>query len=107
MKILLDENLPKKLKADFGEAYEVKTVREMNWQGKKNGALLALIELQGFEFFITVGRNLRYQQNLDRFKVSIFILIALNNRKDTLQKLIPKVIEQIKSGAYEKLNEIS
>jgi len=29
MKILLDENIPAKLKLDFGEAYEVKTVRDM------------------------------------------------------------------------------
>ena len=37
MKILLDENLPRKLKADFGHGFEVKTVSEMNWQGKKTG----------------------------------------------------------------------
>ncbi len=35
MKILLDENLPRKLKADFGAAYEVNTVRDMGWLGKK------------------------------------------------------------------------
>ncbi|MGI8635354.1 MAG: DUF433 domain-containing protein [Segetibacter sp.] len=43
MKILLDENLPKQLKADFGPDYEVKTVRGMGWLGKKNGELLGLI----------------------------------------------------------------
>ena len=35
MKILLDENLPKKLKIDFEPEIETKTVQEMNWQGKK------------------------------------------------------------------------
>ncbi len=43
MKILLDENLPKKLKVDFGTEHEVKTVRDMGWLGKKNGELLGLI----------------------------------------------------------------
>lgn len=39
MRILLDECLPKKLKKDF-KNYEVKTVPEMGWAGKKNGELL-------------------------------------------------------------------
>lgn len=34
MKVLLDENIPKKLKFDFGDDYQVLTVREMGWQGK-------------------------------------------------------------------------
>ena len=42
MNILLDENLPKQLKADFGSDYDVKTVRDMGWLGKKNGELLGL-----------------------------------------------------------------
>jgi predicted nuclease of predicted toxin-antitoxin system len=35
MKILLDENLPKQLKENFGPNYDVKTVRDMGWAGKK------------------------------------------------------------------------
>ena len=50
MKILLDENLPKKLKADFGIEHEVKTVRDMGWLGKKNGELLGLIVLMALIF---------------------------------------------------------
>jgi len=34
MKLLLDENLPKKLKQDF-PLHEVFTVREMSWRGIK------------------------------------------------------------------------
>ncbi len=37
---LLDENIPIKIKYDFGEDVEVRTVRVMNWLGKKNGELL-------------------------------------------------------------------
>jgi hypothetical protein len=39
MKILLDENLPAKLKYDFGSNHTIFTVRDMNWLGKKNGEL--------------------------------------------------------------------
>jgi len=35
MKILLDENLPRKLKTDFGPGFEVKNVRDMQWLGKE------------------------------------------------------------------------
>ena|ERR1700677_2199867 len=107
MKILLDENLPGKLKTDFGAGFEVKTVRDMNWLGKKNGELLGLLVFNGFDFFITVDKNLRYQQNLNKFSVSIFLLAARNNRRETLQKLVEKVKEKISSNDYAKLNEIS
>ncbi len=39
MRLLLDENLPKRLKQDFPEQ-EVFTVREKGWNSIKNGPLL-------------------------------------------------------------------
>ncbi len=57
MKILLDESLPRKLKYDFGQEHEVRTVRDMLWLGKKNGELLKLMTDNNFELFITVNRN--------------------------------------------------
>src|SRR6185369_6950336 len=98
MKILLDENLPRKLKADFGPDFQVKTVRDMNWLGKKNGELLGLIAFNGFDFFVTIDKNLRYQQNLNKFDICIFLLLASNNRRETLQKLVEKIVETIKRG---------
>ncbi len=98
MKILLD---------DFGSDYDVKTVRDMGWLGKKNGELLGLIVFNGFDFFVTIDKNLRYQQNLDRIKLTIFLLLAINNRRDTLQVLVEKIKEKIKDGNLQKINEIS
>lgn len=62
MKILIDENLPLKLKASFGESHEIYTMREMQWLGKKNGELLGLMTLAGFEAFVTMDKNLPMQQ---------------------------------------------
>ena len=107
MKILLDENLPRQLKADFGPNYDVRTVRDMGWLGKKNGELLGLIVFNGFDFFITIDKNLRNQQNLDRTELTIFLLLAINNRKETLQVLVSKIKDKIKEGNLQKLNEIS
>lgn len=107
MKILLDENLPRQIKSDFGPDYEVKTVRDMGWLGKKNGELLGLIVLNGYDIFVTIDKNLRYQQNLDRIELKIFLLLAINNRRETLQVLVEKIKKKIKEGNLQKLNEIS
>jgi predicted nuclease of predicted toxin-antitoxin system len=46
MKILLDENIPRRLKFDFGDGMEAHTVSEMNCQGKKTENYLACQFLQ-------------------------------------------------------------
>ena len=107
MKILLDENLPKKLKLDFGEDLNVTSVREMNWQGKKNGELLNLMTLAEFDAFITSDKNIRHQQNIERFPVKIFILDAKNNKHQTLQALIPKLKKLLSKEVKEKIVIIS
>ena len=107
MKILLDENLPRQLKTDFGPNYDLKTVQEMGWLGKKNGELLALIALNGFDYFVTIDKNLRYQQNLDRTDLKIFLLLAINNRRESLQALAEKIKNKIEEGNLKKVNEIS
>ena len=107
MKILLDENLPRQLKTDFGPNYDVKTVQEMGWLGKKNGELLALTALNGFDYFVTIDKNLRYQQNLDRTDLKIFLLLAINNRRESLQALVEKIKNKIEEGNLKKVNEIS
>ena len=72
MKILLDESLPRKLRNDFPEGHEVWTVRDMGWLGKKNGELLNLMKDNSFELFVTVDKNLPYQQNFERLSMYNF-----------------------------------
>ncbi|MBE0648569.1 MAG: hypothetical protein IH596_12385 [Bacteroidales bacterium] len=95
MKILLDENIPRKLKFDFNIDDEVRTVQELNWQGKKNGELLGLMTFAGFDIFITLDKNLQFQQNLNRFSIRIIILDASNSRYQTLQPFILKVTQAL------------
>jgi hypothetical protein len=42
MRILLDECAPRPLKRELAD-YEIRTVVEMGWAGKKNGELLRLM----------------------------------------------------------------
>lgn len=84
MKILLDESVPRKLKYDFDKKHEVYTVRDKGWLGQKNGNLLKLMIEENFELFVTVDRNLFYQQNLKHLPLIISVFCAFDNRRETL-----------------------
>jgi predicted nuclease of predicted toxin-antitoxin system len=62
MRILLDENLPRKLAA-YLIGHQCRTVVECGWSGKKNGELLAEADPL-FDALLTLDKNLPYQQNL-------------------------------------------
>ncbi len=65
MLLLLDENLPKRLKLDFPE-YEIFTVRDRQWNGIKNGELLKLLLENLFDALLTYDKNLQHQQNFSK-----------------------------------------
>lgn len=106
MRILLDESLPLKLKYDFDSLHEVLTVRDMGWLGKKNGILIKLLVEHSFKAFVTVDRNLTFQQNIHHLPFIIFVLRAKNNRYQTLAKLIPKLLHRIDQTNTENVVEI-
>ncbi|MBD0288464.1 MAG: hypothetical protein ICV53_16940 [Flavisolibacter sp.] len=68
---------------------------------------MGLVVFNGFDFFVTIDKNLRYQQNLDRIEIKIFLLLAVNNRRETLQVLVVKIKDKIQEGNLQKVNEIS
>lgn len=90
MKLLLDENLPKRLKLDFPD-FDVRTVRELGWNGQQDSALLALAMAEGFTALLTFDKNMRYQQNFTKSPVTVFLLIAPNNTYAELTKLSPLI----------------
>ncbi|MFB8789964.1 MAG: DUF5615 family PIN-like protein [Potamolinea sp.] len=90
MKLLLDECIDRKLAREF-IGYEVKTVPQMGWAGVKNGQLLALA-LSEFDVFITVDRNLSFQQKLPDFDIAVIVMIAASNRLTDLKPLVPEVL---------------
>lgn len=58
--------------------HDVRTVGEMGWAGRRNGDLLRAAEQQ-FDAFITVDRNIEYQQNISSFAIGIVLLRASTN----------------------------
>ena len=94
MKLLLDENLPKKLKNDFPE-YDARTLRELGWNGFTNGQLLSLMIENGFEALITFDKNLRYQQNFQKYPIMVIVLSAPSNQYKNVSPLIPLIHERL------------
>ena len=93
MKILLDECIDRRLAKDIA-GHEVKTVPQMGWATIKNGELLALAE-KDFEVFVTVDRNLSFQQHLPGYNLVVIVLRARSNRLQDLRPLVPKLLEML------------
>ena len=106
MRILLDECVPRPLKRQLTD-YEVQTVVEMGWSGKKNGELLQLMLQESFTILLTTDQNLRYQQNLQQAGVAIVVLVALSNRLPDLVPLIPEVRNVLGMIAPSEVIEVS
>ncbi len=106
MKLLPDENLPVMLKHFFSDKHEVKTVSEQGWKGKKNGELLGLMLLNGFDGLVTVDKSLIYQQDINRFDITIFILNAVNNKIATLKPFV-RELESYSEAPEESIIQIN
>jgi len=96
MKLLLDENVPHRLRHDLPE-HEVYTVQYQGWNGRKNGELLALLLANGFDGFITFDKSLQFQQNFKKYTIPVLILRAEDNTYLTLQQLIPKIKQTLEN----------
>lgn len=90
MRLLLDECVNRRLAYDPA-AHEVKTVSQMGWAGIKNGELPARAEAD-FDVFITVDRNLSFQQRLPNYDLAVLVLHARSNRLADLRPLVPQVL---------------
>jgi len=93
MNLLLDECIDRRLARDL-PSHTVRSVAEMGWAGIKNGQLMALAEQQ-FDVFVTVDRNLSFQQNLPNLAIVVIVLHAPTNRLVDLQPLAPTILEAL------------
>ena len=88
MKLLLDECI-RRLAQEIKD-HEVVTVPEAGWAVVKNAELLRLAQAQ-FDVFVTVDRNLSFQQHLPQFNVAVIVLQARTNRLEDLRPLVPRL----------------
>ena len=75
MRVLLDENVDRRLRSFFDSSLDVVTVTEQGWSGMKNGELLSVAG-QKFEILVTMDRNMQYQQNLASYDLAVVLILA-------------------------------
>jgi hypothetical protein len=100
MRVLLEENVDRRLKRLFGDRFEVVTVGERGWNGEKNSELLRLAE-QEFDVLMTMDRNLEHQQDLSAFALGVILIIAKSNRLSDVEPAMPEVngmLGQVRPG---------
>ena len=90
-KVLLDENLPVKLKYRLQDACEIFTVHDMGWNALENGDLINAMQSESFDYLITSDKNLQYQQNFEKYAVSIIVLNVRNNNYETILPLVEEI----------------
>jgi len=88
MKILLDECVTKRLKR-YLEEFEVFTIRELGLSGIKNGKLMAYCVENNFDILLTIDKNLMYQQNLEKYPVTIAVLNSFTSKIEELITFLP------------------
>jgi hypothetical protein len=93
LKVLLDECVDFRLTASLG-SFEVRTVADQGWVGISNGQLLSLAAAE-FDVFVTVDRNLPFQQHLPKFDIAVILLRAKTNRITDLVALVPELVSVI------------
>lgn len=101
MRLLLDECVPARLRKALS-GHEVSTVGLEGWSGIKNGKLLALAAA-GFDAFVTVDKNLPYQQNTATLPIAILVLDAKSNELPYLLPLMPALeatLKHLVPGSY-------
>lgn len=110
MKVLLDENLPQKLRLSLTR-HEVVTVGYKGWGGLKNGELLRSAEAAGIEVFVTGDKALSYQQNVSQRRVAIVTLSAnswriirhnLSRIADAVDQAVPGSSLTIECGVFKR-----
>ena len=93
MRLLIDECLPRQMKFWLSKYHNATTLRDMGWEGVKNGKLLKLANDYGFNVLITADKNMHYQQNFIGLSVSAAVIPS--NFKPHVEKSIPALLQSL------------
>ncbi len=94
MRVLIDECLNWRLGRALTGHFCV-SVQRMGWKGIRNGELLARMEQERIDAFITGGRNLQFQQHLPAARVAVVVLAARSTRLAETMPLMAEVLTQL------------
>jgi len=96
MRVLLDENVPHRLRHRLKPTHEVSTVQDEGWASIQNGALLAAADGH-FDVLVTFDSNLEYQQDLTDRSISVLVIRTRSNTYKSLTPMLPSILEALES----------
>jgi predicted nuclease of predicted toxin-antitoxin system len=94
MKLLLDENLPHRLR-DLLTGHDVYTVAFMNWKGVGNGELLKRAAANGFDVLLTKDNGMPYEQNAATLPCALVVISAASNSLADIKPLVPEILSKL------------
>jgi hypothetical protein len=65
------------------------------WSGLRNGVLLRAAVDAGFDVFITNDSSIEFQQNVKRIGIAVIAIVAVRNRMEDLEPLLPRILEAL------------
>jgi hypothetical protein len=102
--ILLDENIPVDLAADF-VGHDVDTVVGVGWAGFANGELLSRASGK-YDAFVTMDRSIEHEQNVSKLPFGVVVLRAPSNRLVHLRPRVPAILDAVKALAPGQLRHV-
>jgi hypothetical protein len=103
-RVLLDENLPRKLRRDLPE-FTVRTVQEEDWTSYANGQLLERAQ-DRFDVLLTADRRLQFQQNLARYRIGVVVVLTVSLRYRTIRSAIEQIRAALAAVAAGELLQV-
>ena len=74
-----------------------RSLRQMGWSEVRNGKLL-ILAAEHFDVFVTVDRNLSFQNKIIDMPLAVIVLCAPTNRLVALRALLPQLLPAIESS---------
>ena len=105
MKILFDECVPRRFRKLLS-GHEVETVQEAGWKGVTNGALLKKAT-DRYDVFLTVDRNLAFQQNPASLSICVIVIHSPSNRLKDLERHAPELLRFLETKPANGLHHIN
>ena len=73
------------------------TAPELGWSGVPDGLLLRLAAAE-FDVLVTGDQNLRFQQDLSGLELGVVVIVAADNRVETVTRLAPQIRSAVASA---------
>jgi hypothetical protein len=94
-RVLLDENVDRLIQPLFDSDHYVTHVDAHGWKGIENGELLRVAALE-LDVFVTMDKNLQFQQNLAMHDLAIVVIHSVSNAFVAVFPLMAKINEAVR-----------